>query len=106
MWFVDDGDFVSVSGVTFHGRKAIADHYVTAFSSTLKDAHRTDTVKSIRFLSPVIASVDVDWEMTGARTAGGAERPLRKGLLEPVLIKQNGRWLIAVFHETEFNVTR
>lgn len=103
MWFVDDGDFVSVSGLTFHGRKAIEEHYVTSFSSTLKDAHRTDTVKSIRFLSPVIASVDVDWEMTGSRTAEGLERPLRRGLLEPVLVKENGQWQIAVFHETEFN---
>ena len=103
--FVDDADFVSVSGLTFHGRKAIEDHYVSSFSSTLKDAHRTDTVKSIRFLSPDIASVDVDWEMTGARTADGSERPPRKGLLEPVLVKQNGQWSIAVFHETEFNVS-
>jgi len=102
--FVEDADFVSVSGLTFHGRKAIEDHYVTAFSSTLKDAHRTDSVKSIRFLSPVIVSVDVDWEMTGSKTSNGSERPLRKGLLEPVLVKENGQWLIAVFHETEFAV--
>lgn len=105
MWFVNDGDFVSVSGLTFHGRKAIEEHYATSFSSTLKDAHRTDTVKSIRFLSPVIASVDVNWEMTGSRTAEGLERPLRRGLLEPVLVKEKGQWRIAVFHETEFNVS-
>lgn len=104
MRFVADGDFVSVSGLTFHGREAIEHHYSVAFSSTLKSAHRTDTVKSIRFLSPKIASVDVDWEMTGSRTAEGTQRPPRKGLLEPVLVKQNGQWLIAVFHETEFNV--
>lgn len=102
--FVDDADFVSVSGLTFHGRKAIEDHYLTAFSSTLKDAHRNDSVKSIRFLSPAIASVDVDWQMTGSRTADGSERAPRKGLLEPVLVKVDGQWSIAVFHETEFAV--
>lgn len=100
--FHEDGDFVSVSGLTFHGRKAIEEHYVTVFSSTLKGAHRVDTVKSIRFLSPTIASVDVTWEMTGSRAADGSERPLRKGLLEPVLTKEKGQWVITVFHETEF----
>jgi hypothetical protein len=55
-------------------------------------------------LTPEIASVDIDWEMTGAKAADGSDIPLRKGLLEPVMTKQNGHWEMTVFHESEFVV--
>jgi len=55
-------------------------------------------------LTPVIASVDIDWEMTGAKAADGSDIPLRKGFLEPVTTKQNGHREVTVFHESEFVV--
>lgn len=105
--FADDADMVSVVGLIFHGRSAIEDHFGKTLSTTLKNAQRTDTVKSIRFLSPDIASVDLDWEITGSttKTADHTVIPLRKGLLALTFVKQNGQWLIAVSHELEFNVT-
>ncbi len=69
----------------------------------LKDAHRTDTVKSIRFLTPEIASVDIDWQMTGAKTRDGQDAPNRKGLLTWIVTKQhNGQWMITIYHESAF----
>src|SRR6266853_4168240 len=55
--YVEDGDFSSTTGIPSHGWKALEDHYNEIFTTFLKDAHRTDTVKSIRFLTPEIASV-------------------------------------------------
>ena len=81
MQYVEDGDFSSTTGVPSHGWKELEDHYNSIFTTFLKDAHRTDTVKSIRFLTPDIASVDIDWQMTGARTRDGQDAPNRKGLL-------------------------
>jgi uncharacterized protein (TIGR02246 family) len=96
MAYVEDGDFSS------HGWKELEEHYNSIFTTFLKDAHRTDTVKSIRFLTPDIASVDIDWQMTGAKTRDGQNAPNRKGLLNWVVTKHNGRWAITIYHESAF----
>jgi uncharacterized protein (TIGR02246 family) len=103
MHYVEDGDFSSIKGEPSHGRKELEDHYTTIFSTFLKNAHTTDTVKSIRFLGPDIASVDIDWQMTGAKTRDGQDAPNRKGLLTWIVSKQhNGQWMITIYHESAF----
>ncbi len=100
--YVEDGDFSSTTAVDSHGWKELEDHYNSIFTTFLKNAHRTDTVRSIRFLSPEIASVDIDWQMTGARTRDGQEIPNRKGLLTWIMTKHNGKWMITIYHESAF----
>lgn len=100
--YVEDGDFSSTTGVPSHGWKELEAHYNEIFTTFLKDAHRTDTVRSIRFLRPDIASVDIDWQMTGARTRDGKDAPNRKGLLTWVVTKRNGQWMILIYHESAF----
>jgi uncharacterized protein (TIGR02246 family) len=100
--YVEDGDFSSTQGIPSHGAKELQEHYVSIFGTFLKYAHRTDTVRSIRFLTPSIAQLDIDWQMTGAKTPDGADAPPRKGLLNWVMTKQNGQWMITVYHESLF----
>ena len=100
--YVEDGDFSSTTGVASHGWKELEAHYNEIFTTFLKDAQRTDTVRSIRFLTPEIASVDIDWKMTGARTRDGKDAPNRKGLLTWVVTKLNGQWMITIYHESAF----
>lgn len=101
--YVEDGDFSSTTGVPSHGWKELEAHYNEVFTTFLKDAHRTDTVRSIRFLGPGIASVDIDWQMTGARTRDGKDAPNRKGLLTWIVSKQpSGQWKITIYHESAF----
>ncbi len=102
MAYVEDGDFSSTTGIPSHGWKELETHYNEIFTTFLKDAHRTDTVKSIRFLTPEIASVDIDWQMTGAKTRDGKDVPIRKGLLTWVVTKHNGQWMITIYHESAF----
>ena len=102
MCYVEDGDFSNTTGIPSHGWKELEEHYTTIFTTFLKNAHRTDTVKSIRFLTPEIASVDIDWQATGAKTPDGKDIPLRKGLLTWIVTKHNGQWLIAIYHESAF----
>ncbi len=99
--FAEDSDFTNMRGMSHHGRKEIEPFFGTLFSGPLKNVHRTDTVKSIRMLAPDLAAVDGFWEMTGTRTADGTENPLRKGLFDYVVTRQNGRWFILVFHESD-----
>jgi uncharacterized protein (TIGR02246 family) len=101
--YVQDGEFSSTTGVPSRGSKELEAHYNEIFTTFLKDAHRTDTVRSIRFLTPEIASVDIDWQMTGARTRDGKDAPNRKGLLTWVVTKQSsGQWMITIYHESVF----
>ena len=102
MRYVEDGDFSSTTGIPSHGWKELEEHYNAIFTTFLKDAHRTDAVKSIRFLTPEIASVDIDWQMTGAKTRDGQDVPIRKGLLTWIVSKHNGQWMITIYHESAF----
>jgi uncharacterized protein (TIGR02246 family) len=100
--YVEDGDFSSTTGAPSHGWKELEAHYNEIFTTFLKDARRTDTVRSIRFLGPGIASVDIDWQMTGAKTRDGKDAPNRKGLLTWIVTKHNGQWMITIYHESAF----
>lgn len=100
--FVEDGDYSNTTGTASHGWKELEDHFNEIFTTFLKDAQRTDTVKSIRFLTPEIASVDINWQMTGAKTRDGKDAPNRKGMLIWIVTKQNGQWMITIYHETAF----
>ena len=97
--YVEDGDFSSVKGEPSHGRKELEQHYTTIFSTFLKNAHTTDTVRSIRFLGPDLASVDLDWLVNEPSAPGGV---LRKGLLSWIVTRRGGEWKIVVYHEQAF----
>jgi|SRR5271165_7507059 len=100
--FAEEGDFTNMRGSSKHGRKDIEQNYGNLFNGGLKSVHRTDTVKNVRFITPEVAEMDADWEMTGAKAADGSDLPVRKGGLDWVIAKVNGQWLIVVFHESEY----
>ena len=102
MLFAEGADFTNLRGATRHGWNDIEQIFVTLYSGILKNAHRTDTVKNVRFLTPDIAVVDDLWEISGSKTPDGADNPDRKGLFDWVVTKVKGRWEITVFHEVEF----
>jgi len=104
MTFAEDADFTNMRGIHRHGREEIEAWFANLFKGNLKSSNRTDIVRSIRFFTPQTATVDADTVITGTRTADGSEVPARKGLMIATLTKQNGRWLISVFHEAEFSV--
>jgi uncharacterized protein (TIGR02246 family) len=102
MTFTEDADFTNVVGTHASGRANIEAFHAPMFAGIFKDSHQTAQVRSIRFLRPDLASVDVDWQMTGAKTPDGALRPQRKGLSDFVMARQSdGSWLIQVMHNAE-----
>jgi uncharacterized protein (TIGR02246 family) len=103
MWFTEDGDFINVGEMTSHGRKDIEAHFVPLFTATgrLRNAHRAYTLRGIRFLTPTVASVTLNYELDGTLDASGNVVPTRKGLYDWVVTKQNGAWLINILHESE-----
>jgi uncharacterized protein (TIGR02246 family) len=100
--FTEDADFTNVAGVHAQGRSNVEAFHAPMFAGRFKDTHQTARVRSIRFLRPDLAAVDVDWEMNGAKSADGSPRPDRKGLLNWVMAKQgDGSWLIQIMHNTD-----
>ncbi len=100
--FAEDADFTNMGGVHSQGRKEIENRLARLFQGILKDATRTDIVRSIRFFSPEIAAVDADTTITGTKAPDGSVIPPRKGLMIVTMTKQNSHWLISTFHEAEF----
>jgi uncharacterized protein (TIGR02246 family) len=106
MTFTEDADFTNVAGTHVHSRPAIEAFHAPMFAGIFKETHQTDTIRSIRFLTPTLAAVDVDWEMTGAKSPDGSPRPYRKGLLDFVMARQSdGSWLIEVMHNTDLTAS-
>jgi uncharacterized protein (TIGR02246 family) len=106
MTFAEDADFTNMRGSHSHGRADIEKWFAALFRGNLKDSLRTDTVKSIRFFTPELATVDAETVITGTKAADGSEIPARKGLMIVMATKQNGRWLIGTFHEAEYPAPR
>jgi uncharacterized protein (TIGR02246 family) len=99
--FAEDADFTNVVGASAHGRHAVEDFHAPAFATRFKNTHQTAHDVKIRFITPSIASVDVQWEMTGAMDTDGTPIPVRQGLLSWIATKQGDRWLITVMHNQE-----
>lgn len=102
MTFTQDADFTNVVGTHAQGRANVEKFHARVFATVFKDSHQTAQIRSIRFLTPNLAAVDIDWQMTGATFPNGNLMPNRKGLLNWVMIHQpDGAWLIEVMHNTE-----
>jgi uncharacterized protein (TIGR02246 family) len=99
----DDVRWVSWRGEVSQSRKGVEDQHATLFADLYKNTHRADTVKSIVYLGPELASVDDYWTMTGARTREGADWPYRAGYASFLMAKRSGRWVVIAAHTADFN---
>ena len=99
----DDVEWVNWRGEPLGSRQAVEDEHARLFAGLYKNTHRTDTVKSIRYLRPDLAVVDDYWAMTGARKRDGSDWPDRAGYADFVMAKRNGRWIVIVSHTADFN---
>jgi uncharacterized protein (TIGR02246 family) len=96
MVFAEDADFTNVRGMSAQGRSEVEKFHAPRFTTIFKDTHLTITGSKIRFIKPDVAAVDATWEMTGM-----TDMPQRKGLLNFVMTREGGIWLIAVMHNMD-----
>jgi uncharacterized protein (TIGR02246 family) len=101
----DDVQWVNWRGEPLGSRQAVEDEHAMLFADLYKNTHRTDTVKTVRYLSPELAVVDDYWTMTGARKRDGSDWPYRAGYTNMVMAKRAGRWIVIVSHTADFNAT-
>ena len=99
--FAEDADFTNVFGMLAKGRAGIEALHAPLFRTIFKDSHLAVSETRIRFIRPDVASVDVGWNMTGARDPHGNPWPEREGLLNWIVTDHDGRWLIDVSHNMD-----
>ena len=104
--FLSNGEFTNVVGQSAKGRKQIEDFHTPMFkgesgypsfkSSTIKiDAPRISVVK------PDVASVDFIWHLDKVMLPDGTEVKNRRGLVTWLMVKENGKWGVAIMHNAE-----
>jgi uncharacterized protein (TIGR02246 family) len=99
--FAEDADFTNVVGMSAQGRGEIEKFHAPLFATRFKDTHQTIADVKIRFITADVAAVDARWEMTGAKGRDGQDISARKGLLNLVMTRSNGRWQITVMHNMD-----
>ncbi len=103
--FAEDGEFTNPVGMSVKGRTAIEQFHGALFSEanrpSFAHAHLKILGTSVRFVRSDVATVDVKWEQTGAISPEGKPWGTRRGILSWVVTQDNGKWLIAVWHNLE-----
>jgi uncharacterized protein (TIGR02246 family) len=102
--FADNADFINVNASFWKGRAEIEDSHAKLFSGMFKESTFKTLGSNVRFLSPDTALAHIKWEIAGDTSPDGSPRPPRQGIFTQVLTKQNDRWLIAAWHNTNIIV--
>lgn len=99
----DDVEWVNWRGEPLGTRQAVEDEHAKLFADLYKNTHRTDEVRTIRYVSPELAAVDDYWTMTGSKKRDGSDWPYRAGYYNFLMAKRGGRWIVIVSHAADFN---
>jgi uncharacterized protein (TIGR02246 family) len=89
-----DADYASSTGFTANGRAEIEQAYVGQFAGVYKGTSLKLTITGVRFLTPDVALVNADFEVTGIRGPGGQPAPPRRGSNTSILVRTKGEWLM------------
>ena len=93
-----DADWVGGDGGIYEGRAAIeAAHREWLAGSAKGSRHLHPGTPGIRFLRPDVAIVDGDSYASGVHDDHGQELPPQTSRYTAVMVKENGRWLVAAF---------
>ena len=106
--FLPDAEFTNVVGASAKGRKAIEEFHAPMFEGkpgyfSFKNSTLKNGVPKISVVKPDIASVDVFWTMDKCLLPDGTELKNRKGLITFLMVKVDGKWGIAIMHNSELS---
>jgi uncharacterized protein (TIGR02246 family) len=100
--FHPDADFVNVLGRRMHGRTEIDAIHQRLHRTIFRNSALRSEGHTVRFLTPAIAIVHLNWEMTGAEGLPGWQpAEVRHGLMTWVLVEEDGKWRIVAAHNTD-----
>jgi uncharacterized protein (TIGR02246 family) len=103
--FQDEGSFTDVFGAVSSSRAELEKRQVEFFTSLFKGSRLALKVRTIRFLRPDVAIVEIDTEVSGFRKLPpvvyvDAAKVLRTRL-QQVMAKTGKDWMVAAFHNVD-----
>lgn len=94
----EDADWVGGDGSVYQGHAAIeAAHREWLAGPAKGSLHLHPGTPAIRFLRSDVAIVDGDSYISGEHNEEGKEVPAETSRYSAVMVKDNGRWLVAAF---------
>jgi uncharacterized protein (TIGR02246 family) len=101
--FADDAIFISVRGPEGMGREreGFRASHAEMFVSAFRESRWSNGPVGIRFLSPDVAVMTVEWSTTGDRVRHLPPGTPRRGVFGWTAKRSNGRWEIAQAQNTE-----
>jgi uncharacterized protein (TIGR02246 family) len=104
--FLPDAEFTNVVGQFAKGRKAIEEFHAPMFEGrqghfSFKNSTLKNDLPRISVIKPDIASVDIFWTMDKCLLPDGSELKNRRGLMNLLMIKENGEWGINIMHNAD-----
>jgi len=98
--YIPEARLVTVRGEVMEGQAAIERGLSSIFETRARSATLRTLDVSIRLLRPEVALVHVTNELSGLVAPDGAALPPHQELSLRVLVRQDGRWQVAAFHNT------
>ncbi|HEX7733785.1 MAG TPA: SgcJ/EcaC family oxidoreductase [Ktedonobacteraceae bacterium] len=98
--FTEDAEYITFDGSMVKGREAIAESHRPLFEGFMRGSRLAGEPPTIRFLTPDVALVHGKGAVIQKRQKKAARRAI--STQTNVLVKQDGRWQIAAFHNTRY----
>jgi uncharacterized protein (TIGR02246 family) len=89
-----DGDLINPEGRWSKGKAEVQKNFAEEHAGIFKASTFSNTINSVRFLSPNVAIVDASFEIANA-TPPNAPPMTQKGLYKSVMVKDGGKWWTA-----------
>lgn len=102
--FQDQGSFTNITGSVIQGRSVFEQRIKDILSTIFKGSALRMSIQKLRLVRPDVAIADVDAELTGFKGLPSGVRA-RDGTLHTrqlwVLVKEQGQWQMAAFHNVD-----
>lgn len=97
MFWAEDGDFIGPDGQLNAGRSRIENYLAEAHTGDFATAKLGIAVKGVRFLTPEVAVVNAEAEISGGRDWYDKPMASQKAISTSVVVKKDGKWLTAAY---------
>lgn len=99
--FTEDAQFVNVIGLWWHSRAEIQKAHEALHATRMRMSHLVASESVVHLLSPEVAVLLQQWQLTGDTGIDGVTLPMRRGVMSLVTVKAGGQWHIASAQNTD-----
>lgn len=97
--------FTNLFGMVMYGAPAFETRHSEILSTFYKGTHKKHDIRRIRFVTPDVAIVDIDNEVSGVKSMPSGIAVPKDGVLHTqlmeVFVRHGDRWLIEAYHNVD-----